>query len=896
MKNINKKPGLAVLRSIVSGTVITLTAISAHAQNNETGQPAGSKDGAGIEEIRVFGSTLSQERAIESKRNSVEILDGISQDEIGRLPDLDTAGALRRIPGINVQEDQGEPRFPVVRGLNPSFNRVIVDNGIVASPERGTRTVPLDILPASMLRELQVIKTPGPDRDPNAIGGIINLITRSAFDEETPFLYSQGFIGHVGQNGDGGKLFSKDANSKLPVRGNLAAGTRFGANNEFGIVAGFNYSRRVFEITQIETDDADFTEFDDTGNNVGLGNGNGIVVPTNNRLFFYNNDRRQISGHGRLEWRPSDRLQVDLSGFYAEFNDDERRDEDRFELGTSASSSQPDVILNQTDFTGVSPNGFGIIGLGRFVIDRSIFSARAEVDWDLTPALNWTSQLVVSGGSLDNPESTDSFQTDTSFGAVFDVSSFFQRFIPLDPERFLDPANFRHVSRGELQRQTDEDIFEITTEISNDQIFIQGMNVELKAGGIYRNRERKERGVFTGFSAPALNFTLADAFNTQLNDISFQNGQRFNFRIDDVGATEFFENNRSSFSGTPFEFGLDAEEDVYGGFAMFSAEYDSINILGGLRVEHTDFSGQDVNSPVAVEGDYTNLLGNFQVRWRIHENITLRAAFTQTIGRPDLSDFAEGLSLGTVSGASQNISFGNPDLEPRESDNIALSVEWYLPDNGLFSIGGFYKNIDNEIFTDTRRGVAVTDLPATVAALLDPSITTVDITQPLNSSSASILGLEAQFLHKFTRLPEPFNGLGFSGNVTILDTEFDVPLASGEIIETGLLQQPDLIGNATGFYQTDDFEVRVSYNFADKFLDSIAGTEERFEFWDAQGQVDMQVRFNVLDNTTLLFEAQNLNNENRTELTGPGARFLQESAEFGRTWWLGLNVSLCKTI
>lgn len=891
-RRFDPRPGLGATTSFLALTVAghALAQAGAGADSARSEQPAGD---APIEEIRVYGSTLSQQRAIDSKRESLQILDGISQDDIGRLPDLDTAGALRRIPGVNVQEDQGEPRFPVIRGLNPSFNRVVVDGGIVASPERGTRTVPLDIIPASMLREMQVVKTPMADQDPNAIGGTINLITRSAFDAEEPFIFTQGFVGHVGQNGEGGVLFSEDTGGKLPIRGNVTAGTRFGPEGQFGIVAGFNYSRRAFEITQIETDDADFTEFDEAGNNVGLGNGNGVVVPTNNRLFFYNNNRRQISGHGHFEWRPSETFHLDVTGFYAEFNDDERRDEERFELGTNASASTPETISGQSDFTGVSPNGFGIIGLGRFVIDRTIFNARAETDWDVTENLNWTTQFVASGGSLDNPESTESFQTDTSFGAVFDVSSFFQRFTPLDAQGFSDPQSFNHVSRGELSRGTDEDIFEVTSELAYDAE-LAGAEVTFKGGGIYRKRDRTEGGLFTSFSAdPSLNFTLADAFNTQINDVDFQNGQRFEFRVDDVGATEFFEANRASFSGsTPFEFGFDAEEDVYGGFGMFTARRGPLSVVGGVRIERTEFEGQDVNSPVPVEGSYTNVLGNFQARWMISDDVALRAAFTQTIGRPDLSDFAESLSLGTVSGSNQAISFGNPEIEPRSSDNLDLSIEWYLPGNGIFSVGGFYKSIEDEIFTDTRFGVPVSELPAAVSALLDPSITSVDITQPLNSSKADILGIEAQFQHKFTWLPAPFDGLGFSGNVTALDTEFDVPLASGEIIETGLLQQPDLIGNATGFYQTDILEIRVSYNFAGEFLDSTAGTRDRFEFWDSQGQIDMQARFNINDWSSFIFEAQNLNNEGRLELTGPDAQFLQESARFGRTFWFGFNVSL----
>jgi len=844
-----------------------------------------------VDEIVVYGSSLSQQRAIESKRRSLQILDGISQDDVGRLPDLDTAGALRRIPGVNVQEDQGEPRFPVIRGLNGTFNRVIIDGGIVASPERGTRLVPLDIIPASMLAELQVVKTPTADQDPNAIGGTINLITRSAFTEDAPFFYGQGFIGHVGQNGDGGALFSEDTDGLLPYRVNGAAGTRFGPDEQFGIVLGFNYSRRAFEIPQVEVDDADYTEFDAAGNNVGLGAGNGIVTPTNNRLFFYNNNRRQISGHGRLEWRPSDTFRVDLTGFYAEFNDDERRDEFRYELGTSGSQTQPSLITGQTATTGVTDTGFGIVGLGRFTIDRTIYNGRAFMEWQASPNLTFDAQFVYSGGGLDNPEATESFSTDTSFGAFFDNSTFFPNFTPLDPEGFFDPANYVHGSRGVLDRSTDEDIIEIVPNATYETAFAGG-ELTLKAGGVYRNREREERTAFTGFST-SLDYTLADVVNLQLNDVDIQGGQRFPFRVDDLGATAFFNDNRDTFSGTLRNFGFDAEEEIFGGYAMGVWRSGAWTFSGGVRVENTSFEGQDINSPVGVEGDYTNVLGNAQIRWDVTQNFVARAAFTQTIGRPDISDLAAGLSVGDVSGTNQTISFGNPDLEARTSNNVDVSLEWYLPGNGVFAVGGFYKDIGNEIFTGSRLGVDVATLPSDVRSLLDPLVTDVDITQPLNAADARILGLEAQYQQRFDFLPAPFNGFGFVGNVTYVDTEFDIPLADGSTVEEGLFQQPDLIGNITGYYQTDEFEVRVSYNYAGEFLDSInTSSVDRFEYWEPQGQIDMQARFNISDNFRFLFEAQNLNNEGRTEVTGPDRRFLQESAVFGRTFWFGFGASL----
>ena len=144
--------------------------------------PTQEEEAAQVDEIVVTGQRAAQRAAIAVKRNEFEVMDVISSDDIGKLPDHNTAAALRRIPGVSVQEDQGEPRFPVLRGLTSTYNRTTVDGAIVASVDDVGRTVPLDIVPSVMAGQVQVIKTVTPENDANAIGGVINITTRSAFD------------------------------------------------------------------------------------------------------------------------------------------------------------------------------------------------------------------------------------------------------------------------------------------------------------------------------------------------------------------------------------------------------------------------------------------------------------------------------------------------------------------------------------------------------------------------------------------------------------------------------------------------------------------------------------------------------------------------------------------
>ena len=831
-------------------------------------------DSTELEEVVVYGQALSIERALDNKRQSNAILDAVAQDDIGRLPDLNTAQAVLRIPGVAVQNDQGEARFPIVRGLNSSYNRTTVDGMVIASPERGSlaRAVPLDLIPAFLLAGIEVQKSVTPDIDHNAIGGSINLVTRSALASETPFLMGGVFLGSHEQSGDGTTL--SDGRDVFPWRGNFAAGGRFGAKRQFGAVLGIDYSIRNFEIPQVEVDDADYTEFDDAGSNVGLGNGNGIVVPTNQRIFFYNNVRERIGVTGRLEFQPSDSLYFDLAAYYNEYNDDERRDEQRYELGTSGSAAQPAVIRSQTPVSGITDSGFNIVGIGRFVLDRDISSLRAGMDWEPSPSLLVEADVALTSAELSNPEVTDAFQTGTTLGARYSTASFFNTIEPLDPEAFNELTNYGHVNRGVLDRFTDDDTLEAKLDLS---WLAAESDLEIKGGLLFRSIDKSEGFNFQRFvAADGVSYTLADVADPGLADVGWQGGYRLNNRIGLEASDSFFDGNAFD-RVLDIDRGSDANEDIMAAYLMASFGTGRWTLVGGVRIEDTDWGGAPLGGET-VSGSYTNVLPSINIRFDVGEGVVLRAAASQTLGRPNLSDLTRGISIDT---AEETISRSNPELDPRVSTNLDLSAEWYIP-NGILAAGVFYKDVADEIFLTTTTGPIEID-----------GVSYDALTQPENAADAEIFGFEAQYQQTLSFLPRPFDGFGVIANVTLLDTEFVVPLADGGTRTTGYFQQPDFVGNLTAFYATGDFEIRASYNYTDKFLDTLnANDPNRDEYWDARSQIDLQLRFNLGRGLTVIGEAQNLGDEGRRELTGPGAAFLQEDAVFGRTFWLGLTASV----
>jgi outer membrane receptor protein involved in Fe transport len=198
-----------------------------------------------VDAVIVVGQREAQRAAIAVKRETFVVADVVSADDIGKLPDHNTAAALRRIPGISVMEDQGEPRFPVIRGLRSTYNRTTIDGALVASVDESGRTVPMDIVPSVMAGRLEVIKTVTPENDGNAIGGVINVTTRSAFDAGQPFFNGMASYGDYERSGG-------VRNDKPSYRLAFATGTTFGANDQWGVVIGASHEQLDYDIPQVE--------------------------------------------------------------------------------------------------------------------------------------------------------------------------------------------------------------------------------------------------------------------------------------------------------------------------------------------------------------------------------------------------------------------------------------------------------------------------------------------------------------------------------------------------------------------------------------------------------------------------------------------------------------------
>jgi TonB-dependent receptor len=293
--------------------------------------------------------------------------------------------------------------------------------------------------------------------------------------------------------------------------------------------------------------------------------------------------------------------------------------------------------------------------------------------------------------------------------------------------------------------------------------------------------------------------------------------------------------------------------------------------LAGVRVEKTDadydaflinfddptFDPLDPGTQVSDGNDYTDVLPSVHITFRPKEDVVIRAAWTNTIGRPNFEDVVPIFEVEDDSGSS-----GNVDLKPFASMGLDFSFEKYLQPSGIVSIGAFYKDIDNPIYTERMQNVTFR------------GIDLLSLSQPENAKSGSLLGLELNWEQQFVNLPAPWDGLGASVNLTFVDSE--VKVFGRESDNLTFFKQPDTIGNVALYFSFGRFEARLAATYRDAYLEAIGGDTTEDVYFGDHTQLDFKLSFEASDNLSIFGEVQNINDETRREYQGRSSRMFAD--------------------
>ena len=137
-------------------------------------------EGMAIGNVVVSGIVVGLRRALSIHNNNDGVSNIVAADQMSRFADANIGDAMKRIPGINVQYDQGEARFGQVRGTAPDLTSVTLNGNRLPSAEGDSRAAQLDLIPTDMIQTIEVHKVVTADMDGDAIGGAVNLVTKNS--------------------------------------------------------------------------------------------------------------------------------------------------------------------------------------------------------------------------------------------------------------------------------------------------------------------------------------------------------------------------------------------------------------------------------------------------------------------------------------------------------------------------------------------------------------------------------------------------------------------------------------------------------------------------------------------------------------------------------------------
>lgn len=788
----------------------------------------------------VEGAREGQARALQQKRSADNIMDAVSADAVGKFPDGNAAEALRRVPGVSLEIDQGEGRFIVVRGIDAALNNVTLNGQTIGSPaEQGRRGLAMDSVPADLIARLEVVKAVTPDLDHNAIGGSVNIVTQSAFDRDEPFLF-----------GSLSKGYNHFAENWGWHGGNLTYGRVLDAGKRWGIIAGGSYSYREFAS---QTSDA-----------IDWVRQNGFYLPQTQESFDYHIERERLGANVGLEFRPSADHQLHFRVNYNEFTDEEGRQKGgfNFRLGN---------LTNQTATSGTNSQGRSTREFRDYKQQGIISAVSVGGKHELASQIRLDWLLGMSTGERRTPRRVD-WEFRSAAGAYPNTYVLGGEIPIITPNAaYYDPTTypFRRVRFRTDQEQ--EDVTSAQVDVRRDVTWGTKPGFWKVGAKFVRSEKTQDRqNINYNLASGAANaFTLGQAGLFGTEPSNFMDGR---YRL---GPTINLEGLKAFYAANPGRFAYDAAtsisnsitadfdgtEEVTSAYAMASVQLTARNtLLGGVRAERTDatYAGFEVRNGVpnklSLGNDYTQVLPGMHFTSRLNERLLVRAAWTNTFGRTNYTDLAPRNTLDDVDlggGVFEGgLTSGNPNLKPYESMNFDATVEYYLKNAGIVSVGVFHKRIDNPVYGSSTVLNNVTYNGRTYSRL--------SISKPENADSGKISGIEFNYQQFFNALPAPFDGLGINFNYTITDSSAKI---FGRATEVPFFKQSDEIGNIALVYEKYGFEARLAYAFNSDYLESIGATSEDDGYTDRRRVLDAKVSYRINARFRVFAEFLNLNEE-----------------------------------
>ncbi|MFZ5617718.1 MAG: TonB-dependent receptor [Pseudomonadota bacterium] len=908
-----------VLNSMSSAKSFLLTGGAAIAFSVALGVSgaASAQDEEESDEIVVQGFRSSLESSAAVKKNNTSIVEAVTAEDIGKLPDVSIAESLGRLPGLATQRLDGRSQVLTIRGLGPDFSTALL-NGREQVSTSDNRGVEFDQYPSELLESAVVYKTPYAGLIGQGLAGTVDLRTIRPLSKGERIISGQARY----EFNEDGSLNPDSPGSGW--RGSAVIVDQFD-NDRWGVALGVAY-----QSTPTQSERFNAWGYPTTGA--------GERIIGGAKPFVQSNDLDRFGVVGIIEFEPSANFSSAIDVYYSDFSEDQRLRGIEFPLFWSAAALQPGYTVTDGFVTdGSFANVKGVMRNDINQRDASVFAAGWNGKFDNG---TWGLEMDVSYSKVDRHDDLIESYSGTSYGGgngPFDTLGFSQTadgffvFSPtLDysgattPFFLTDPqgwgAGNSVVQAGFINSpETEDDLWHLRTSVSR---YLDGFFSKFEAGVDYSLRE-KTRNIDQRFlvlpggaqTAPIPTEALLDE-PTGLYFLGL--GDQVTYDPLYLLENGFYESVFVSLSSFSVAQDWTATEDIWVGYGRFDidGELGSLPVSGnvGVQAVYTDQTSSGFRIPTSgvisgtiggaaqsvVDGDkYWKFLPSLNLIFHASEETKIRLSAARTLVRARMDQLNASLSLGTnitrLTSTDPNLSFfsasgGNPKLRPYIANGADISVEHYFGGAGYFAIGAFYKdlqdyvNANDSFIADFSQFIPFELTPAEAAMLGTPLGL---VTGPTNNGKGHIKGIEAT-------LSVPFGDTGF-GVIASGSFNDSKVLLGGSTVPITVPGLSKWIANTSVYFERGGFEARVSHRYRSDFLAEVSGISATRILRTAKSEsiIDAQVGYRfgsgALEGLNVYVQGNNLTDEPFVTFDNGDARQVIDYQSYGRTYLVGLN-------
>ena len=847
-------------------------------------------------------------------------------DSLGRIPGV----------SVIVNQDTGEGQYVTIRGLAGTYNAYTINGVRVAETDPGSRDVSLNLLPPNGLAAVTVSKTQTPDMDGDAIAGAIDFRTPTAFDfskkTEARLYVAGGWNDRALSAGEAafdGQIQGDLAHRFADDRFGVFVSADYGVSHGEGQEVENDGEWEPYHWKANSTEPIDYHSLQLPGIDLDYRRLRQARIGGNISLDWHG-DKTQLYLRGQYA-----QLKLRGTNDTTEYNsidDDTPRlvqvnpnDTSLAQPGQSIVGAGPKGnIYSYTTQQIVDADGDGLITDADRTDDNYwSLSGRSGI-WDPQEFLFGRSQEVIDNnqylGTIDGGGHSDFGRLHLDYDASLsigkqsspdDYSIEYDAKFPVgvtwvesDP-RFPQPQTTAAANQvqydpsllsldgAELERSATHDT-RLALKLDARYDF-GGLLDYVKFGGKFTRSHRRStddtvwEGDFSGTPLDGLNLAQSGLIQKTV-DGTLEGRYYYGAIYSRQAMIDAINQAMAATPGagvTPADtYGQDTKntEKVFAGYALAHFKANALQLVIGARVEHRDTYNQFYDNdddddtalpiPDSTTRGYTIFLPSMTATWRPTDKQVYRLAVWTGYSAPEFEYLsgAESITRNPGTGNIVAISRGNPDLKPAKAVNFDASAEYYPDPSSMISLAGFYKHIDNFIFTNEDSVDATNE------------VGDIEISQPQNGNTAELYGLEFDVQKSLQGLAPPFDGFGIEGNVTLQHSDADTgqPERMGKKIP--LVDAPDLLYNFALTFQKFGIEAKLSYTYRGKYIEQLR--DNQTDKWVQHNRsVDLHTRYNVNRHVAVDFDVSNLLNDWKYYTTrGPDPSYQKDYMEPGRTF------------